>query len=240
MRLRAGTLALLAAVAVAPAAGAATLEQVGTFASPTYVTGPPGDPSRLFVVERPGTVRVLRDGAALERPFLDVSGRIVAGGEEGLLSLAFAPDYASSGLFYVYFTDRAGDLVVEEGRRSAADPDVADASYRREVIRVGHPGQGNHNGGQLQFGPDGLLYAGTGDGGGGGDPNGNAQNDDSRLGKLLRIDPRVPGAAPENFAKGLRNPWRFSFDRSTGDLAIGDVGQNAVEEIAFAAASGRG
>ena len=236
---RAGTL-LLAFFALAPAARAApvTLAQVGTFSSPTYVTSPPGD-GRLFVVEQGGRVRVVRDGATLARPFLDVSGRIVAGGEQGLLSIAFPSDYAASGLFYAYFTNTTGDIEVDELRRSA-DPDVADPAYQRTLFTINHREFGNHNGGQLQFGPDGVLYAGTGDGGGGGDPHNNAQNPSSLLGKLLRIDPRDPLARPSAFAIGLRNPWRFSFDRQTGDLVIGDVGQDRVEEIDFAAAPARG
>ena len=163
---RAGTL-LVAFLALAPAARAApvTLAQIGTFSSPTDVTSPPGD-GRLFVVEQGGRVRVVRDGATLARPFLDVSSRIVAGGEQGLLSIAFPSDYAASGLFYAYFTNTTGDVEVDQLRRSA-DPDVADPAYQRTLFTINHREFGNHNGGQLQFAPDGLLYAGTGDGGGG-------------------------------------------------------------------------
>jgi glucose/arabinose dehydrogenase len=235
-------LAVAAAILLAaPAAarGAVTLAQIGTFSSPTYLTAPPGDGSRLFVVEQGGTIRVIRDGAALPAPFLDISPRVLSGGERGLLSMAFAPDYATSGLFYAYYTDRNGNIQVDEYRRSA-NPDVADPSARRAVFSVAHPQFANHNGGQLEFGPDGLLYAGTGDGGSGGDPNGNGQNPNAMLGKLLRIDPRGAGATPSVYAIGLRNPWRFSFDRQTSDLVIGDVGQDTVEEIDFAPAPRRG
>src|SRR4051794_16899938 len=236
---RALVLAVVLLALPADARAAVSLAQIGSFASPVYLTSPPGD-ARLFVVEQGGTVRVIRDGAVRPAPFLDVTSRITSGGERGLLSIAFAPDYATSGLFYAYFTNGNGDVEVDEFSRSAGDPDVADGAPRRTLFVVAHPGQSNHNGGQLQFGPDGLLYAGTGDGGGAGDPNGNAQNPSSRLGKLLRIDPRQSGAQPEIFSLGLRNPWRFSFDRQTGDLAIGDVGQGTIEEVDFAPAPSRG
>ena len=237
----------------APAAAAARgvkLRRVGTFDSPVYVTSPPGDRRRQFVVEQGGRVLVLRDGRKLGTPFLDLRSKVTAGGEQGLLSLAFAPDYADSGLFYVYYTDTAGDQRVVEFRRRGADR--ADPASARLVLRM-DDFESNHNGGLLMFGPDRLLYVGTGDGGGGGDqhgPRGNAQNLGSLLGKLLRIDPRPtgggaygiparnpfvgrPGARGEIYAYGLRNPWRFSFDRKRGDLTIGDVGQNAFEEINF-------
>ena len=237
----------------APAAAAARgvkLRRVGTFDSPVYVTSPPGDRQRQFVVEQGGRVLVLRDGRKLGTPFLDLRSKVTAGGEQGLLSLAFAPDYADSGLFYVYYTDTAGDQRVVEFRRRGADR--ADPGSARLVLRM-DDFESNHNGGLLMFGPDRLLYVGTGDGGGGGDqhgPRGNAQNLGSLLGKLLRIDPRPtggraygipasnpfvgrPGARGEIYAYGLRNPWRFSFDRKRGDLTIGDVGQNAFEEINF-------
>jgi glucose/arabinose dehydrogenase len=172
--------------------------------------------------------------------------------------MAFAPDYATSGLFYVYFTDGTGDIRIQEFRRSASNADSANRGSVRNVLTIGHREFSNHDGGQLQFGPDGRLYAGIGDGGGGGDPHGHGQSLGTRLAKLLRIDPRHPsggrpygvagnpfvsraGTAREIWAYGLRNPWRFSFDRSTGDLVIGDVGQNAWEEIDFARrGSGRG
>ena len=237
-----------------PAASAAArgvrLERVGTFDSPVYLASPPGDRSRRFVVEQDGRVMVLRGGRTLDRPFLDIRSQVTSGGEQGLLSIAFPPDYAASGLFYVYFTDRAGDQRIVEYRRR--DGDRADPRSARLVLRMADP-ESNHNGGLMLFGPDDLLYVGTGDGGGGGDrhgPRGNAQNLGSLLGKILRIDPRagagrpyrVPdrnpfvgrsGARGEIYSYGLRNPWRFSFDRTTGDLTIGDVGQDQFEEINF-------
>jgi hypothetical protein len=178
---------------------------------------------------------------------------VLSGDERGLLSMAFAPDYATSGLFYVYYTARSptGQITIEELRRDPGNPDRADPSYARVLLTIPHDRQSNHNGGQLQFGPDGSLYAGTGDGGSGGDPSGNAQdvtpgdegivgdvNHDYRLGKILRID-RTTGAF-SIFSYGLRNPWRFSFDRATGDLVIADVGQDRYEEVDFAPAPGNG
>jgi glucose/arabinose dehydrogenase len=239
----------------APAQAAASqvrLLRLGSFDQPTYLTAPRGD-RRRFVVERPGRIRVVKRGKVLRTPFLDISAEVTTGGESGLLSMAFAPDYADSGRFYVYYTDSAGYLRLAQFRRSAGNPDRADAGSERLVMRVPHH-RGNHKGGQLQFGPDGRLYAGFGDGGGGGDPDRNGQNLGAQLGKLIRIAPRarggysVPadnpfrnrsGARPENYAYGLRNPYRFSFDRRTGDLTIGDVGQDAVEEIDFVR-NGRG
>lgn len=262
MRLRIAAAAiamtLAAALALAPEAGAAPgLAPVGTFSEPTYVTAPPGDPHRLFVVEKGGSIYVVHDGVTRPDPFLNVSDSVVDEGERGMLSMAVAPDYASSGRFYVYFTaPRSGDsggsvITVEEFRRSAADPDRADPASGKVVLQVDHPTNSNHDGGQLQFGPDGLLYIGTGDGGSGNDPPDNAQNTHVLLGKLLRIDPlrgggdayAIPAGNPfadggagarEVYSYGLRNPWRFSFDRLNGDLTIGDVGQNTREEIDFA------
>jgi glucose/arabinose dehydrogenase len=232
------------------AARGVRLRKVGDFDEPVFVTSPPGDRARQFVVEQGGRVMVVRDGRTLDAPFLDISDQVTAGGEQGLLSIAFAPDYASSGLFYVYFTDDSGDQRIVEYRRR--DADRADPGSARLVLRMPDD-EVNHNGGLLLFGPDDLLYVGTGDGGGGGDQHGrrgNAQDLGSLLGKLLRIDPRagggrayqVPGDNPfvgrqgargEIYSYGLRNPWRFSFDRKNGDLTIGDVGQNAWEEISY-------
>ena len=226
------------------------LKRVGSFDAPVFVTAPPGDRTRQLVVEQGGRIMVLRDGRKLGTPFLDLREQVTTGSEQGLLSLAFAPDYADSGLFYVYFTDTDGDQRIVEFRRR--DADRGDPGSARLVLRMEDP-ESNHNGGLLLFGPDGLLYVGTGDGGGGGDQHGargNAQNLGSLLGKLLRIDPRASGgraysiparnpfvgragARGEIYAYGLRNPWRFSFDRKRGDLSIGDVGQNAFEEIDF-------
>jgi glucose/arabinose dehydrogenase len=236
-----------------PAAAAARgvrLKRIGTFESPVFVTSPPGDRSRQFVVEQGGRVMVVRGGRKLDEPFLDIRDQVTAGGEQGLLSLAFAPDYAESGRFYVYFTDDAADQRIVEYRRRSADR--ADEGSARLVLRMADS-ESNHNGGLLLFGPDDLLYVGTGDGGGGGDQHGsrgNAQDLGSLLGKILRIDPRAGGGRPfrvpdgnpftgrsgargEVYSYGLRNPWRFSFDRATGDLTIGDVGQNEYEEIDF-------
>ena len=254
--------AALAAVALAAAfayggeaaPGDPELALVGTFASPTYLTSPPGDAERLFVVEQGGRIRIVRNGAVLPTAFLDLTSLVLSGGERGLLSMAFAPDYASTGRFYVYYTARTptGQLVIAEYRRST-NPDVADPASARPVLTIPHP-VSNHNGGQLQFGPDGFLYIGTGDGGGGGDPDGNGQNLETLLGKLLRINPvgapyAIPADNPfvgqagrdEIWSYGLRNPWRFSFDRQTGDLVIGDVGQGSWEEIDFVpTGAGRG
>jgi glucose/sorbosone dehydrogenase len=204
---------------------------VGDFDGPTYATGAPGDASRVFVVEKPGRVRLVRDGVVLAQPFLDVSATTSSSDEErGLLSAAFAPDYATSGRFYVYLTAKpAGEIQIWEYARSAANPDVADPASGRLLLAVAHTDAANHNGGQVQFGPDGKLWLGTGDGGGGNDQFGHAQDPGSLLGKLIRLDPAAP--APEVVARGLRNPWRFSFDRATGQLVIGDVGQDAFEEI---------
>ncbi|HMJ32400.1 MAG TPA: PQQ-dependent sugar dehydrogenase [Baekduia sp.] len=263
------TAAAAGALGVAPAGAAVTLQQVGTFAAPVYVTAPPADVTRVFVVQRGGRIAVVRGGTS--STFLDLGARVKSSGsEQGLLSMAFAPDYATSRKFYVYYTappatgSTGSDLVVSELR--ATDDEHADPGTERTVLRIPHRRFDNHNGGQLQIGPDGLLWIGTGDGGDGNDSLGNAQkvdpawNDaaaghDARLGKLLRVDP-APGDGcdggctipagnaglpqREIFAYGLRNPWRFSFDRATGDLTIGDVGQSTWEEVDFAAAPGRG
>jgi glucose/arabinose dehydrogenase len=244
----------------APAVAAATgvkLTRVGTFDAPIFVAAPPGDTHRLFVVERAGRIRVVRDGKTLGTPFLDISKSVRTDSERGLLSMAFAPDYAKSGRFYIYFTDNTGDIRIQERKRSASNPDVA-AGSPRNLLRIGHREFPNHDGGQLQFGPDKRLYAGIGDGGSAGDPHGHGQSLATRLAKLLRIDPRARsggrpygvkgnpfasrrGARPEIWAYGLRNPWRFSFDRATGDLVIADVGQDTEEEIDFARrGTGRG
>jgi glucose/arabinose dehydrogenase len=222
------------------------LLRLGRFDEPTYLTAPRGD-RRRFVVERGGRIRVVKRGRVLREPFLDVSGDVQIGSESGLLSMAFAPDYSRTGLFYVYYTDRQGFPTIAQFQRSAANPDRADPDSRRTTMRVEHH-RSNHKGGQLQVGPDGMLYAGFGDGGGGGDPDENAQDLREFLGKIIRIDPRagggylIPasnpfrsrsGARPEVYAYGVRNPYRFSFDRRRGSLVIGDVGQDEVEEIDY-------
>ena len=240
-------------VSARPALTGVRLLRVGTFDQPTYVTSPPGDRERRFVTERAGRIRVVLGSRKLPTPFLDITGRVSTEGEGGLLSMAFAPDYERTRLLYVYYVDRSGALRIDRYRRSASNPNRAEGGSRRSVIRQPHS-RANHKGGQLQFGRDGMLYAAFGDGGGADDPDDNAQDLSSRLGKLLRIDPkpgggyRVPrdnpflrrtGARPEIFAYGLRNPYRFSFDRRTGDLALADVGQDAVEEVDFLRASRR-
>jgi glucose/arabinose dehydrogenase len=230
--------------------GGVKLTKLGDFDEPLYVAQPDGSTSDLFVVQRGGAIRVIHDGKPAQTPFLDLSGKVTtAGTEQGLLSMAFAPDYTRSGLFYVDYTDKAGDTRVVEYQRSKGDPLTADPSSAREVLGVHQPFD-NHNGGQLEFGPDGDLYIGLGDGGSEGDPNRVAQDLSSLLGKILRIDPQpsggrpysIPpsnpfvgrsGARPEIYSYGLRNPWRFSFDRKTGALTIGDVGQNEFEEIDY-------
>ena len=219
---------------------------LGRFNQPTYITAPRGD-SRRFVVEREGTIRVVKGRRVVGTPFLDIRSRVTTGGESGLLSMAFARDYARSRRFWVYYTDQQGFIQIDQFRASAGNPDRADPGSRSSVLRVPHH-RFNHKGGQLQVGPDGMLYAGFGDGGSGGDPDENAQNLGRMLGKMIRIDPRpnggysIPagnpfrnrsGALPEIYAYGLRNPYRFSFDRRTGGLTIGDVGQDQVEEIDF-------
>jgi glucose/arabinose dehydrogenase len=208
-----------------------SLRQVpGTFAQPLYVTAPPGDASRLFVVEKGGVIRVLKDGALLPAPFLDISSRVSSSGEQGLLSMAFDPRFSANRYFYVDYTNVRGDTRVVRYRVSRDDPDVADPASATILLRVRQP-YANHNGGQLQFGPDDGLYVGMGDGGGGGDPQRRAQDPRTRLGKLLRLDVRVLPVRVRVYARGLRNPWRFSFDLETGALWIGDVGQNRREEI---------
>jgi glucose/arabinose dehydrogenase len=238
--------------------GGLALKRIGNFESPTYVASAPGFPELLFVVEQEGVIEVLRKGRRAGRPFLDIRGLVGTGGERGLLSIAFPPDYRQSGRFYAYYTDNAGNIRVDELERASATR--ADPGSRRTVIEIAHPVNANHNGGQLQFLGD-LLYLGTGDGGAGGDPPNNAQNKESLLGKLLRIDPRASGGRPysvpadnpfvgpaggrdEIYSYGLRNPFRFSFDTTSAGqprIAIGDVGQNRFEELDYAtvtAASG--
>jgi glucose/arabinose dehydrogenase len=211
------------------AAQGVRLERIGTFSSPTYLTAPTGDTHRVFVLEQAGTIRVVRDGKELATPFLDLRAQVSSGGERGLLGLAFAPDYATSGLFYVHFTGLDGDIHIQEFHRASADR--ADGGSRRELLRIEHSAFSNHNGGQLSFGPDGRLYDGIGDGGSEGDPLRTAQDPNRPLGKILRFDPARENA--QVFALGLRNPWRFSFDRANGDMTIADVGQDRYEEVDF-------
>lgn len=222
------------------------------FNQPLLVTNAGDGSGRLFVIGQPGLIYVLENGQTLATPFLDIRSKVGSqGNEQGLLGLAFHPDYAQNGSFYVDYTDRTGDTVVARYQVSA-DPNVADAESEQVLLQVHQP-YANHNGGNLVFGPDGTLYIGFGDGGSAGDPNGNGQSLNTYLGKLLRID--VDGGDPygipadnpfagsdhgEIWAYGLRNPWRFAFDALTGDLYIGDVGQNQWEEVDYLPAGSPG
>lgn len=238
------------------------------FNDPVHIANAGDDSGRLFIVEQVGRVRIIQSGTVLPQAFLNITNRVLSGGEEGLLSIAFPPNYENNGYFYVYYTNLAGNNQVSRFRVTS-NPDQADPNSEQLVILFNHPNYSNHNGGQLAFGPDGYLYIGTGDGGGGGDPDENAQDLGSLLGKILRIDVggQVPsitgpyqfflpligtnmasplytipddnpflgiaGARGEIWAYGLRNPWRFSFDRATGDLFTADVGQNSYEEVNY-------
>ena len=213
---------------------------------PLDLQAPRGDATRLFVVEQGGKIKIIRGGAVLATPFIDIGDRTTPpGGELGLLGLAFHPQYAQNGRFYVNYTNRDNNTTISEFRAASGTADTADPASERKLVFVAQP-FGNHNGGGLAFGSDGYLYIGLGDGGSAGDPQGNAQNLGRALGKMLRIDVNsgnpyaVPvsnpfvgtsGAVPEVWAYGLRNPFRFSFDRASGDLFIGDVGQGEVEEV---------
>ena len=225
------------------------LTLVGKFASPTFVVAPPGDPSRLLVVQQNGLVSLIENGVLKPDPFLDLRGVVHADGEKGLLSIAFAPDYATSGLVYAYFNNSDGNIRVIEYRRSATDPDTIDRSQRRVLLALVKPTADHNGGGMMQFGPDGFLYIGVGVGGAAPPripvgATGQTLND--LFGSILRIDPRkgspysVPasnpfvstaGARPEIIAYGLRNPWRFWIDPGPNEMLIGDVGEGAREEI---------
>lgn len=227
------------------------VEIANGFERPLFVTYAPGDPTRLFVVEQAGLIRVIEDGGVVEEPFLDVTANVTTeGNEQGLLGLAFHPDYAENGRFYVYYTAKEGvhdakaDAIVFSEFSVSADENVAEPDSERVLFSHDHPNK-NHNGGMLAFGPDGYLYIGSGDGGNHDDPRDNGQTTKNKLGKVLRID--VDGSdageygipsgnfpstrAPEIYHYGLRNPWRFSFDGCLGDLYLGDVGQNDWEEL---------
>lgn len=251
--------AAVPATAAAPAAPDGSLYRWAPVArgldQPVFLAGAGDGSGRLFIVEQPGRIRVVAGGRLLEAPFLDIVDRTGSRGtEQGLLGLAFHPDYARNGQFFVDYTDRNGDTVVSRFRVSTGDPDRAERDSEEIVLTIAQP-YANHNGGQLVFGPDGYLYVGMGDGGAAGDPQDRAQNPQDLLGKLLRLDvdagrpyaipPGNPFAAgaggrPEIWALGLRNPWRFSFDRLTGDLYIADVGQGTWEEVNFAPAGAAG
>src|SRR6478735_6446641 len=224
------TLALLfSASGAAARADDLRIVPVAHFDAPVYATAAPGEPNNLYVVEQAGRIRVLSAGRIRSTPFLDIRPLVLSGGEQGLLSVAFHPDYAKTRLFYVDYTDRNGDTHVVQYR---SDGTRAIASSARQLLFVKDFAP-NHNGGQLQFGPDGLLYWGNGDGGGGGDPQHNGQNLGRPFAKIMRLNTQAAKPRWQLVAYGLRNPWRFSFDRTTGDLYIGDVGQNAWEEIDY-------
>jgi glucose/arabinose dehydrogenase len=226
------------------------------FSSPVYITNANDGSNRIFVVEKCGTVKIIEGGSTLPTDFLDISGSVSCGGERGLLSIAFPPNFVSKQYFYAFYAAASdGTLTISRFSVPSGTPDEADASSEQVILTIPHPAT-NHNGGQLAFGNDGYLYISIGDGGGAGDPNNNAQNANVLLGKILRIDVEggvVPYAVPptnpfvgvtgkraEIWALGLRNPWRLSFDRLTHDLYIGDVGQNSWEEVDFQPASGTG
>jgi Glucose / Sorbosone dehydrogenase len=250
------SLALIAATGSARGGVGAgyTLDPVANFDSPVFAEDDGVHPELLFVVEQPGRIRVVDDGEKLGQPFLDIRDEVRFGGEQGLLSMAFDPDYATNGRFYVYYVTNGGDIRIDRFKVRASDPTRAAARSRKRVIKIDHDQASNHNGGQLQIGPDGYLYAGIGDGGPQDDPENDAQRKNSLLGKILRIDPRRSGGhdvPPDNpfvgtqgkdeiFALGVRNPWRLSFDSVTGALTIGDVGGSSSEEIDYVASPGGG
>jgi glucose/arabinose dehydrogenase len=234
--------ALVVATAVPASGGATEQRQLGLvpvasgFSRPDFVTAPASEPGRLYVVEQPGVIRVVENGQTRAEPFLDIRSRVGSqGNEQGLLGLAFDPAYAANHRFYVDYTDTNGNTRVVRFR---SDGKRAILSSARQLLYVGQP-YANHNGGMLAFAPSGDLWVGMGDGGAGGDPGNRAQNPSSLLGKLVVLDP-TGRRKPRIAALGLRNPWRFSFDRKTDDLYIGDVGQNSVEEVDFVRAGTKG
>jgi glucose/arabinose dehydrogenase len=224
--------------------------------SPVYVTGPGDGTGRLFIVEQPGRIRIVKNGTLLTTPFLSLTG-LSTGGEQGLLGLAFHPSFQTNRQFYVNYTDKTGATVIRSYKASTTNPDIADPTSGKTLLTIKQP-YSNHNGGDINFGPDGYLYIGMGDGGSGGDPGNRAQSNTQLLGKMLRIDVNhaagkklytspatnpyagAVAGAHEIWELGLRNPWRWSFDRTTGALWIGDVGQNAYEEVDVAAQTGTG
>ncbi|MBK8232163.1 MAG: PQQ-dependent sugar dehydrogenase [Candidatus Eisenbacteria bacterium] len=250
LRIAAAAVALLGSVLVdaTPSPAATTTRVASALNRPIYVTAPAGD-DRLFIVEQRGVIKILKNGTVLATPFLDIDSLIpaISGNDErGLLGLAFHPDYATNGYFWVYYTSNAGQQVVARYTRSGGNPDQADAASALIYLTMADPFS-NHNGGCIQFGQDGYLYIGTGDGGSAGDPGNRAQNKLDLLGKMLRIDVNThpysippsnpfvgnPAYSQEIWSLGLRNPWRWSFDRETGDMLVADVGQNEWEEIDF-------
>ena len=255
MRTRLALALAVAAIATACGTGrsdaAVRLQVVASgLQSPLYLTAPPGSHGRLFIVEKGGKIVIDQDGHILSRAFLNISRLVSNGSEQGLLGMAFDPHYRTNHLFYISYTNRAGNSRIVQYRRSAHNANRANPNSHRTLLKVHQPFS-NHNGGDITFGPNGRLYIGFGDGGSEGDPENNGQNTKVLLGKILRIDPSprgtytVPATNPfsgksrgrgEIWAYGLRNPWRFSFDRANGDLIIGDVGQDLQEEIDFAPA----
>jgi glucose/arabinose dehydrogenase len=244
----AGTTDLTSASVAAAPAGAIKLSLVASgLSKPVLATTAPDGSGRLFIVEQTGRIRIQKSGKVLSTPFLNISGSVSKGSEQGLLGLAFHPSFKTNRKLYVNFTRNDGDTVIREYRVSASNPNVVDTSTKRRILIVAQP-YSNHNGGGIAFGPDGYLYIGMGDGGGAGDPQNRARNLGTLLGKMLRIDVngtsagkayRIPASNPfvgrtgldEIWQYGLRNPWRWSFDRITGTLWIGDVGQDNWEEI---------
>lgn len=234
------------------------VEVAGDLIRPVFLTHAGDGSGRIFIVEQNGRIWVMKDGSVLETPFLDVSKLVSRdASERGLLGLAFHPDFEQNGQFFINYTDTQGDTSVARYTVSTDNPDATAPDSAKIILNVHQP-FANHNGGDIAFGPDGYLYIGMGDGGSGGDPQGNGQDPEALLGKILRIDvngtegdkayaipddnPSVnnPALAPEVWAMGVRNPWRFSFDRTTGDMYMGDVGQNQYEEVNFQPAASEG
>jgi glucose/arabinose dehydrogenase len=227
----------LAVAAVATACGTARSDAavrlqtvVSGLPSPIYLTAPPGSQGRLFIVEKGGKIVIEQDGQILPRAFLNISRLVSDGSEQGLLSMAFDPSYQQNHLFYVSYTNRDGNSRIVQYSRSAHNANRANPNSHRTLLKVHQPFS-NHNGGDINFGPDGRLYIGFGDGGSEGDPLLNGQKKTGPLSKILSINPRANPPRPHIYAYGLRNPWRFSFDRKTGDLWIGDTGQDHWEEV---------
>ena len=242
--------------AAAPTASTVALVKVADVPEPVLAIGAHDGTNRLFIVSKAGRIRIVKNGTLLARSFLNIATSVSKGGEQGLLGLAFHPSFKTNHKFYVDYTNTSGDTVIREYRASASNPDVVAVGSGRTILKIAQP-YANHNGGMLAFGKDGYLYIGMGDGGSAGDPGNRAQSVNSLLGKILRINVNgststrhylIPASNPyvgkpgrnEIWQRGLRNPWRFSFDRSTGNLWIGDVGQNRYEEVDRAVRTAKG